>query len=171
MIEENKEDAYFEAGEFSHSNPDQLYFKELYGGYYMYTSFSFWARDESRKSQWGPLASTASRMMAKKSWFGSAEPGTKTRHGQEHGHQRGFQPKFYATNTGKCSVSFCKKFPVISCQWRWTHQDHCFTQRSDIINAQMTKSHIGKHPLVKMKLEIFFPLQLKMLAFSKKEKE
>ncbi|CAH3143961.1 unnamed protein product, partial [Porites lobata] len=36
--------------------------------------------------------------------------GTKTRHGQERGHQRAFQPKIYATNTASCLVSFYKKF-------------------------------------------------------------
>ena len=38
-----------------------------------------------------------------------AERGTKTRHGQEKGHQRAFQPKVFATNTERCPVKYYKK--------------------------------------------------------------
>ena len=36
------------------------------------------------------------------------ERGTKTRHGQEQGHRRAFQPKVYATKTERCPVKFYK---------------------------------------------------------------
>ena len=39
-----------------------------------------------------------------------ADRGTRTRHDQDRGHQRSFQPKIYATNTARCPVSFYKKF-------------------------------------------------------------
>ena len=39
-----------------------------------------------------------------------AERGTKTRNGQEKGHQRAFQPKVYANGTERCPVKFCKLF-------------------------------------------------------------
>ena len=81
----------------------QLRFKELCGGVYPYTSVF----EQERKvvSCAGVTFSFNSRMMAKK----LAERGTKSRHGQERGHQRAFQPKIYATNTARCPVSFYKK--------------------------------------------------------------
>ncbi|KAK3700178.1 hypothetical protein QZH41_010617, partial [Actinostola sp. cb2023] len=39
-----------------------------------------------------------------------AERGTKTRTGKEHGHQRAFQPKAFATNTNRCPVRFYQIF-------------------------------------------------------------
>ena len=42
--------------------------------------------------------------------FRLAERGAKTRHGQEQGHRRAFQPKFYATKTKRCPVKFSITF-------------------------------------------------------------
>ena len=39
-----------------------------------------------------------------------AERGTKTRKGQDKGHQRAFKPKIYATGTERCPVKFYKLF-------------------------------------------------------------
>jgi len=35
-----------------------------------------------------------------------AERGMKTRHGQEKGHRKAFQPKLYATKSERCPVKF-----------------------------------------------------------------
>ena len=71
--------------------------------------FGFRARDESRKLRWGDVQlqqqNDSQEVLV---WL--AERGTKTRHGQERGKQRSFQPKIYATNTARCPDSFYKKF-------------------------------------------------------------
>ena len=89
------------------ATPTQLRFKELCGGFYPYTSVS--EQETSRKSRWGDVQlqqqNDGQEVLV---WL--AERGTKTRHGQERGHQRAFQPKIYATNTARCPVSFYKKF-------------------------------------------------------------
>ena len=38
------------------------------------------------------------------------ERGRKTRHGQENGHQRSFQPKIYATGSERCPVRYYKEY-------------------------------------------------------------
>ena len=90
------------------ATPIQLRFKELCGGF-LSLHFGFRARDESRKLRWGDVQiqqqNDGQEVLV---WL--AERGTKTRHGQERGHQRAFQLKIYATNTSRCPVSFYKKF-------------------------------------------------------------
>ena len=88
------------------ATPIQLRFKELCGGFYPYTSVS---------EQETKVVSCAGVQLQQQNdgqevlvWL--AERGTKTRRGQERGHQRAFQPKIYATNTARCPVSFYKKF-------------------------------------------------------------
>ena len=85
------------------ATPIQVRFKELCGGFYPYTSVS--EQETSRKSRWGDVQlqqqNDGQDVLV---WL--AERGTKTRHGQERGHQRAFQPKIYATNTARCPVSF-----------------------------------------------------------------
>ena len=65
--------------------------------------------DEIRKLRWGDVQlqpqNGGQEVLV---WL--AELGTKTRHGQERGHQRAFQLKIYATDTARCPVSFYKKF-------------------------------------------------------------
>ena len=94
-IDEDEEDAFFEAREFYDSNPARC------------TSKSW---DEIRKLRWGDVhlqrQNGGQEVLV---WL--AELGTKTRHGQERGHQRAFQLKIYATNTARCPVSFYKNFP------------------------------------------------------------
>ena len=64
---------------------------------------------ESRKLCWGDIQlqenSDGREMLV---WL--CERGTKTRHGQENGHQRSFQPKIYATNSERCPVKYYKEF-------------------------------------------------------------
>jgi len=50
-IDENEEDALFEAGEFSDSNPVAL--QTVW--WILSLRFGFWARDESRKLRWGDV--------------------------------------------------------------------------------------------------------------------
>ena len=105
-INEDEEDALFEAGEFGDSNP--VAFQRTVR-WFLSLHFGFRARDESRKLHWGDIQlqqqNDCQEVLA---WL--AEQGTKTRHGQERGHQRAFQPKIYATITARCPVSFYKKF-------------------------------------------------------------
>ena len=129
----------------------------------------FRARDESRKLLWGDVQlqqqNDGQEVLV---WL--AERGAKTRHGQERGHQRAFQPKIYATNTARCPVSFYKNSAVTG-QWKWTHQNPHFTWRSGIIDDQMKKFGIWRHPSEKMKQESFCPLQRRMLAFTESDKK
>ena len=72
------------------ATPIQLPFKELCDSFYTHTSVS--ELDESRKLRWGDVQlqqqNDGQEVLV---WL--AERGTKTRHGQERGHQRAFQPK------------------------------------------------------------------------------
>ena len=75
-------------------HPIQLLFKELCDSFYAYTSVSEQEQDEtSRKLRWGDVQlqqqNDGQEVLAV--WL--AERGTKTRHGQERGHQRAFKPK------------------------------------------------------------------------------
>ncbi|CAH3041688.1 unnamed protein product, partial [Porites lobata] len=105
-IDEDEEDALFEAREFGDSNPVAL---QRTVWWFLSLHFGFRARDESRKLRWGDVQlqqqNDGQEVLV---WL--AERGTKTRHGQERGHQRAFEPKIYATNTARCPVSFYKKF-------------------------------------------------------------
>ena len=102
----DEDEAFFEAGEFGDSNPVAL---QRTVWWFLSLHFGFRARDESRKLRWGDVQlqqqNDGQEVLV---WL--AERGTKTRHGQERGHQRAFQPKIYATNTARCPVSFYKKF-------------------------------------------------------------
>ena len=101
----DEDEALFEAGEFGDSNPVAL---QRTVWWFLSLHFGFRARDESRKLRWGDVQlqqqNDGQEVLV---WL--AERGTKTRHGQERGHQRAFQPKIYATNTARCPVSFYKK--------------------------------------------------------------
>jgi len=105
-LEDNEEDVLFETGEFGDANPVSL---QRTVWCLLSLHFGFRARDESRKLRWGDVQLTKDQdgreMLV---WL--AEHGTKTRHGQEKGHQRAFQPKVFATNTERCPVKYYKKF-------------------------------------------------------------
>ena len=105
-LEDEEEDALFEIGEFGDSNQVSLqrtvwWLLSLHSG--------FRARDESRKLRWGDVQlqqdKDGEEMLV---WL--AERGTKTRHGQEKGHRRAFQPKVYAIKAERCPVKFYKTF-------------------------------------------------------------
>ena len=81
----------------------------MYVCMYVSLHFGFRARDESRKLRWGDIQlQQQNGCQEVLVWL--AEQGTKTRHGQERGHQRAFQPKIYATNTARRPVSSSKTF-------------------------------------------------------------
>ena len=105
-IDEDEEDVLFEAGEFGDSNTVAL---QRTVWWFLSLHFGFRARDESRKLRWGDVQlqqqNDGQEVLV---WL--AERGTKTRHGQERGHQRAFQPNIYATDTARCPASFYKKF-------------------------------------------------------------
>ena len=71
--------------------------------------FGFRGRGESRKLRWGDVElqqqQSGDELLV---WVGKR--GSKTRTGQEHGHQRAFQPKSYATGDEKCPVKLYKTF-------------------------------------------------------------
>ena len=104
-IDEDDEDAPFETGEFGDSNPVALQRTV----WWLSLRFRFRARDESSKLRWGDVElerqNDGQEVLV---WL--AELCMKTRHGQERGHQRAFQPKVFATNTASWPVRFYKKF-------------------------------------------------------------
>ena len=73
----------------------------------------FWLQghDESRKLCWGDVELQQDPVQDGREmlvWIN--ERGTKTRKGQENGLQRAFQPKIYATSTGRRPITFYKLF-------------------------------------------------------------
>ena len=123
-IDEDEEDALFEARESGYdSNPASC------------TSKSW---DEIRKLRWGDVQlqrqNGGQEVLV---WL--AELGTKTRHGQERGHQRAFQLKIYATNTARCPVSFYKKLYSHQPVEMNASESPFYSAVSGIINAQMKK--------------------------------
>lgn len=71
--------------------------------------FGFRVRGESRKLCWCDVELQNDPEDNREMLVWLDERGTKTRSGQEQGHQRSFQPKLYATNN-RCSVEFYKTF-------------------------------------------------------------
>jgi hypothetical protein len=61
--------------------------------------FGFRARDESRKLRWSDVELQNDPGDNREMLVWLAERGTKTRSGQEQGHQRAFQPKLYILQT------------------------------------------------------------------------
>ena len=86
---EDEEDVLSEAREFGDSNPVVL---QRIVWWFLSLNLSFRARDERRKLLWGDvqlqMQNDGQEVLV---WL--AERGAKTRHGQERGHQRAFQPK------------------------------------------------------------------------------
>ena len=106
-LSEIEEDALFNSGEFGDSNPSALQ-KVMW--WLLSLHFGFRARDESRKLRWGDVALQIDPNTGLEMLVWQKERGTKTRTGKEHGHQRAFQPKVFATNTDRCPVKYYKIF-------------------------------------------------------------
>ena len=105
-LTQEEEDKLFECGQFGMSGPEVL---QRTMWWFLALHFGFRARDESRKSRWGDIQlqrNTDGREMLV--WL--CERGTKTRNGQENGHQRSFQPKIYATGSERFPVEYYKAF-------------------------------------------------------------
>ena len=113
--------------------------------------FGFRARDESRKLRWGDVQLQSGIHGEMLVWI--SERGTKTRNGQECGHQRAFQPKCYATGGTRCAIEYYKKYkshrPGAMCQ-----DDSPFFlainhKRSSINSPWYKKSPLGKNEIGK----------------------
>ena len=143
-LEDEEEDALFEIGEFGDSNPVSL---QRTVWWLLSLHFGFRARDESRKLRWGDVQlqqdKDGEEMLV---WL--AERGTKTRHGQEKGHQRAFQPKVYATKTERCPVKFYKTFkshrPVESPFYLAVRQNRSSQDQVWYMRSPLGKNEIGK---------------------------
>ena len=107
-LTDDEEDKLFKSGQFGASCPEAL---QRTVWLFLSLHFGFRARDESRKLLWGDVqlqqdpVQDGSEILV---WIN--ERGTKTRKGQENGHQRAFQPKIYATGTDRCPIKFYKLF-------------------------------------------------------------
>ena len=75
----------FAAGEFGMSNPEIL---QRTVWWFLALHFGFRARDESRKLLWGDVDLQEDPVSGREMLVWLAERGTKTRKGQESGHQR-----------------------------------------------------------------------------------
>ena len=105
-IDEDEEDALFEAGEFGDSNP-----VALQRTVWWFLSLHFVSKQETKAVSYaGVIIQLQQQNDCQEVLVWLAEQGTKTRHGQERGHQRAFQAKIYATITARCPVGFYKKF-------------------------------------------------------------
>jgi len=106
-ITDEEEDALFQSGEFGESSPASL---QRTVWWLLSLHFGFRARDETRKLRWGDVQLQQDPVNGHHMLVWVAERGTKTRTGKEHGHQRAFQPKAFATNTNRCPVRFYQIF-------------------------------------------------------------
>ena len=125
------------------ASPIQLRFKELSGGLYPYNSVS--EQETKVVSYVGVTLSSNSRMMDKKSWFGwpsdAWRPDMVRREDTKvHSNQRFLPP------IQRDVLSVFTKNSAVTGQLKWAHQNHHFTWRSGIIDAQMKKFGIWRHP-------------------------
>lgn len=107
-LTDEEEDKLFRSGQFGSSSPEAL---QRTMWWFLSLHYGFRARDESRKLCWGDVELQQDPVQDGREmlvWLN--ERGTKTRKGQENGHQRAFQPKIYATNTERCPIRFYKLF-------------------------------------------------------------
>lgn len=105
-LTDEEEDQLFASGQFGDNDPEVL---QRTMWWLLSLHFGFRARDESRKLRWGDVdLQTANDGQEMLVWLG--ERGTKTRTGEENGHQRAYQSKAYSTNTERCPVRFYKEF-------------------------------------------------------------
>ena len=105
-LTQKEEDKLFECGQFGISGPEVL---QRTVWWFLALHFGFRARYESRKLCCGDIQlqvnSNGREMLV---WL--CVRGRKTRHGQENGHQRSFQPKIYATGSERCPVRYYKEY-------------------------------------------------------------
>ena len=105
-LTEEEVEKLFESGQFGCFSPEVLQ-RTIW--WFFGLHFGFRARDESRKLRWSDIQlqedSEGREMLV---WL--CERGTKTRKGQENGHQRSCQPKIYATDSDRCPVKYYKVF-------------------------------------------------------------
>ena len=106
-LSNEEEDSLFEAGQFGDHSPDVLQ-RTIW--WFLSMHFGFRARDESRKLRRGDISIETDPKDGNEMLVWLAERGTKTRTGKEHGHQRAFQPKIFATSGQRCLVQFYKTF-------------------------------------------------------------
>ena len=106
-LTDDEENTLFVTGRFCDSSPSAL---QRTMWWFLSMHFGFRARDESRKLCWGDVELQNDSEDNREMLVWLAERGTKSRTGQEQGHQRAFQPKLYATNSDRCPVEFYKKF-------------------------------------------------------------
>ena len=129
----------------------QLRFKELCGGY-PYASVS---EQETKVVSYAAVTlSLNSRMTAKKSWFGwpsyAWRPDMVRREDTKvHSNQRFLPP------IQRDGLSVFTKNSAVTGQLKWAHQNHPFTWRSGIIDAQMKKFGIWRHPSKKNEIGKF----------------
>ena len=107
-LTEAEEDALFENGQFSVQDPKSLQ-RALW--WFLSLHFGWRARDESRKLCWGDVGLASDPETDSEYLVWKSERGSKTRSGQDGGHQRAFEPKAYASNNkSRCPVEFYKAF-------------------------------------------------------------
>ena len=106
-VTNDEEDVLFQSGEFGDDNPESL---QRSVWWFLAMHYGFRARDESRKMKWGDVVLRKDPTNGSEVLVWLAERGTKTRKGQEKGHQRPFQPKIFGTGSDKCPIKYYKKF-------------------------------------------------------------
>ena len=107
-LTEAEEDALFENGRFGVQDPKSLQ-RALW--WFLSLHFGWRARDESRKLCWGDVGLANDPETDSEYLVWKSERDSKTRTGQDGGHQRAFEPKAYASkNKSRCPVEFYKAF-------------------------------------------------------------
>ena len=107
-LTEAEEDALFENGQFGVQDPKSLQ-RALW--WFLSLHFGWRARDESRKLCWGDVGLASDPETDSEYLVWKSERGSKTRTGQDGGHQRAFEPKAHACNNkSRCPVEFYKAF-------------------------------------------------------------
>ena len=106
-LTDEEENKLFDSGQFGKDNPEALQ-RALW--WFLAMHFGFRARDESRKMKWGDVILQQDATDGREMLVWLFERGTKTRKGQEKGHQRQFYPKIYATGTDRCPIKYYKLF-------------------------------------------------------------
>ena len=109
-----EEDALFEAGEFYDSNPVAL---QRAVGWFLSLKFGFRAREEIWKLRCGDVQ-LRPQNDGQEGLVWLAELGTNTRHGQERGHQRAFQPKILPPILRDVPSVFTGKTSAVTSQWK-----------------------------------------------------
>ena len=105
-LTEAEEDALFENGQFGVQDPNSL---QRAFWWFLSLHFGWRARDESRKMCWGDVGLANDPETDSEYLVWKSERGSKTRTGQDGGHQRAYKPKAYASkNKPRCPVEFYK---------------------------------------------------------------